>query len=232
MTVRLPEVVEDVKAQPPRRRVAIGALAVALVFGLGVLIKELAGDLVFGTINQWLLETVGPLFPAIFEVVATYVASVVAAAGLLWFAFSMGYARGLRDPRSLLSQAGAAAIASDNGTADADADVRTKAASAARWLVNSISNTRRFYNRDYNRLEESFGEMRATAKANLLIIQKTGFPIPDFRKFDTTEMLLVEDFAREVLPYLEKDLMAPGAQAALDKSAEINASLAAARDLT
>jgi hypothetical protein len=95
MMVRLTEVADYLKADPPRRRLAIGAVVVTLVVVGGWLIKELAGDALIGAINHWLIQSVGPLLPAIGEAVATYVVSIVAAAGLLWFAFSMGYSRGL-----------------------------------------------------------------------------------------------------------------------------------------
>lgn len=186
-----------------RMRAFAVAGAVSAASLLGAAIYVLGADFIIGFINDRIVEVVGPLVPAVGQVIASYVFSFAAACGVIWFAASWGYWLAIRHPIP---------VAASQATQDPDNEKKAQrlAYHAADRIRDRIKLVDRIMQRGYRGDSERAAlleQHRPEILSNLLAIRKAGFIAPRLESIGTAEAAMLLKYVEEILPFIEKDLL-------------------------
>jgi len=218
------------EASKKTRAFAVGGLIAAASL-LSAAVHALGVDFLIGVANEKILEVVGPLVPAVGQVIASYLFSFATACGVIWFAASWGYWLALHHPVPI-PKAPEQTTQAQEVTNSAQLSLPTRqriALGAAQQIASKLAYLSKQISSYHDRTAgiRQLEESRPEIQANLKLIAQIGFPQPEFKRIDPFEVDHILAYLKEVIPWMERGLYPDAAQRAADETNRINSLLSA-----
>lgn len=181
---------------------AAGILGAASL--LATAIYVLGADFIIGVINDKIVEIVGPLAPAVGQVIAAYFFSFATACGVIWFAASWGYWLANRYPIPIPATP-------IQPKQNEDTVKRREALSAIREIIEKFANIERIVEKSYGDAQQTrdkwLNKYRPEIQANIRVLAHSGFVTPPADTMDSWEADGLLGYAKEIEPFLAKDAL-------------------------